>query len=269
MLGDVPAAGRLWRVKPGAANGGDLSLKTEEKDKLAGLAAAADQERQKHAPDLEGRGERALGRDVQNFGELASTNAVVLSDNFAITPNAVFSTYDATAAYRLPSQLGLERKEAQGKPSTSIALPSSTSESSLYARAKSGANEQSRQVADARRTLDEALRSRQNLQMEIASEGIQVNQPESAKPSVAGQALTAPARPSLSQRISSADVLEKRLAEQDQKVASAKKEVEQLQDALNASAGQQSDITPAKPTAPAPVPQPEVQTATMPSPPSR
>ena len=259
-LGDVPAVGGYFRLQPGAANAGDLSIKAEEKNKLADLAAAANQDRGKHAADLEGRSERALRRDVQNFGDLASTNAVVLSDNFATTPNTDFATYDATAAYRLRSQLGRERKEAQGKPSTPIALPSSASDTPIITGHDSGVNEQSLQRDDAKRSLDGPLRSGDVLHMKIASEGTEADLYKRSKADTVAKPLASPNPAFGVNGISSIKGREQQLAEQEQKIASAKKDAERLQEASKAAADQQSDVAPAKPAAPAPVPQPEVQT---------
>jgi Mg-chelatase subunit ChlD len=55
--------------------------------------------------------------------------------------------------------------------------------------------------------------------------------------------------------------LEERRAEQDQKIASAKAEVERLERQAKESASKQADVVPPKSAAPAPIPQPEVQTA--------
>jgi Mg-chelatase subunit ChlD len=59
--------------------------------------------------------------------------------------------------------------------------------------------------------------------------------------------------------------LEARYAEQDQKVREAQKKVDELRTKLQvpdgAAQGQPADVTPPKPAAPVPVPQPEVQTA--------
>jgi Mg-chelatase subunit ChlD len=219
VLGEVPAAGRLFRSAPVAA-AGNVQLNSgsfttgQTKDDMAGLALAPalteekvksteladfDGELKKGAAEAQqsrpdSRGANVHSMDVVGHADVAltATNAIA---GFPIEP----STTERYSFYRLRSQLGTDLgKDASGAsspaqssivlppaPETSPALKGGRDVQLLAAANKSAATPatlddptKTKPYFEAKRSLEEAQRFRQIVDMKIASEKIDVELPK-------------------------------------------------------------------------------------------
>jgi uncharacterized protein YegL len=178
ILGDVPAAGRFYRLN-GDEVAGKGKAKVEEKLKSVELAYGEDQDHERQKSVAEGEPGRAetRGANVYNLDVVGYANAPVELKN-AVTVNA--------------------RKPAP----SSIALPTKPGETRLALNDTSSADQKSRPYFEAKRSLEELQRFRQVLDMKIASEKIDVELPKTMMVEVVDKAVSQPAQsPALGERI--------------------------------------------------------------------
>jgi Mg-chelatase subunit ChlD len=140
-------------------------------------------------------------------------------------------------------------------PSAPAALPAAVPPATGTDFASAVANGR---AVEAKRKLEEQQRFGQVLSMKLDSERADAALPKTSMAEIVDKAVPASTpSPTLRQRIAP---LENRSKEQEQRIALAQAEVDRLAAGLKDADSQQLDAAPAKPAAPAPIPQPETLT---------
>jgi Mg-chelatase subunit ChlD len=180
VLADVPVAGSFYRRR-GDEVGPGGTVKAEEKVNSLELAYQTEGG-QMRASESE-RGDQRVASNVYSLN-------VVGYNNVPATATNVITLDDTEAVRRYPS---------------SVALPTSPGETSATLKDSSVVEQKSRQLADAKRNLEELQRFRQILDTKIASERIDVDLPKTAMVEIVDKAAAQPTQsPSLGDRIQSA-----------------------------------------------------------------
>jgi Mg-chelatase subunit ChlD/capsular polysaccharide biosynthesis protein len=164
-LGDVPAAGRLFRSRAAESTdqakdqvaAGAVKLQVEEKVKSVDFGLNEEVQRQTNAVSLE---------SVNTF-ELANGN-----------PQDVNASLQGLFQRKAPAHEAHFPDQGDRARASSIVLPTTEGETGLALKNNSAVEQKSVQLADAKRELDELQRFRQILDMKIASEKIDVELPK-------------------------------------------------------------------------------------------